>query len=214
MKRIDRRLAIKQFLLGLSGLSSGCGGGGSSDSDSGTITFSAGAPPSVSTSPSAPASPAPPASGSPSPPAVKDKPFTTIGFDAPTPEQISIYCPTTRTVDAATSVSVRYKPSASSTWLLAHPLLHVLPAEITAGAPVAVVDSFAGAIFDLLPATNYDVELTIKEPAQGDVVLTASRATRALPPAAGTPTKTITSTGNLQTTLNSLVPGDVLQHPA
>lgn len=134
-----------------------------------------------------------------------------LGYDAQTPEQISIYCPTTRAVHADTSVSVRYRANGASTWIAGHPLLHIVPAEVTTGAPVMVVDAFAGAIFDLSPGVTYDVELTVSEPGYTDAVLTGTRATRALPAAAGTPNKTLTTAGNLQTTLDGLLAGDVLQ---
>lgn len=134
----------------------------------------------------------------------------TLGFDAQTPEQISLYCPTLRAVASGTTVAVRYRVS-GGTWRTGHPLLHIEPGEVTSGAPIAVVDAFAGAIFDLSPGVTYDIELTVSEPGQADVVVTGTRATRSLPAAAGTPNKTLTTAGNLQATLNGLVAGDVLQ---
>ncbi len=122
-----------------------------------------------------------------------------------------MYCPTSRASAVATSVAVRYKQSTASTWSTAHPLLRILPSEVTSGNPQTVVDAFAGAIFDLLPGTPYDVELTIKEPGLADTVLTSTHATRRLPAAAGAPNKTVSSASDLQSTLNGLVAGDVLQ---
>jgi len=137
-------------------------------------------------------------------------PFSTIGFDAQTPEQISIYCPTLRTPAAGTTVTVRYKAVAASTWNTGHPLLYVNPALVPTGGPAPVVENFAGVIFDLTPGTTYDVELTIHEPGYSDVVLATTRSTRSLPAAAGAATKTATISDNLQTKVDSLVPGDVL----
>lgn len=133
-----------------------------------------------------------------------------MGFDAQTPEQVSIYCPTTRAVASGTWVQVRYKASSTSSWSTAHPLLHVMPDWISTGAPVPVVDAFAGSIFDLLPGTTYDVELTINEPGQSTVVLSGTRATRSLPAVAGTASVTATPADNLAAKIASLVPGSVL----
>jgi len=72
-------------------------------------------------------------------------PFSSIGFDAQTPEQISIYCPLNRAVATGTVVNVEYRVNGDSgAFSTAHPLLQINSTEVTAGAPVAVVDAFAG----------------------------------------------------------------------
>jgi len=134
----------------------------------------------------------------------------TLGFDAQTPEQISFYCTPTRTIAADTKVTVEYKQSGTSTWKTGHPLLRITPSYSVTSGPVALVDSWAGVIFDLTPGTTYDVRLTVIEPGQANVVITGTRATRALPAAAGATTKTATTADNLQTKFDSLLPGDVL----
>ena len=140
-------------------------------------------------------------------------PFSSIGFDAQTPEQISIYCPLNRAVATGTVVNVEYRVNGDSgAFSTAHPLLQINSTEVTAGAPVAVVDAFAGAIFDLIPDVTYDVRVTIVEPGKSDVILTSTRATRALPAAAGTPNKNYPAMGGtLQAAFNGLAAGDVLE---
>ena len=134
----------------------------------------------------------------------------TLGFDAQTPEQISIYCLPTRTIAADTRVTVEYKQVAASTWKTGHPLLRITPAYSVSTGPVPLVDSWAGVIFDLTPGTTYDVRLTVIEPGQPNVVITGTRSTRALPAAAGATTKTATTSDDLQAKFDSLLPGDVL----
>jgi hypothetical protein len=134
-----------------------------------------------------------------------------LAFDPATPEQISIYCPLQRSVAAGTKVNVRYRSIAGGSWRDAHPLLHIVPAWVTLGSPIPVVDAFAGAIFDLRPGASYDVELTVLEPGKPALVLAGTRATRALPPDAGAVTVTATPGSNLQTIVNSLKAGDVLE---
>lgn len=136
-----------------------------------------------------------------------------LGYDRQTPEQISIYCPITGSVGTTGKVFPEYKVSGSGTWIAGRQLSRINPAyvEVEAGDPVTAVDAFAGVIFDLSPGTTYDVRLTLTETGQPNKTLTGTRATRSLPATAGTPNKTLTTAGNLQTTLNGLNPGDVLQ---
>lgn len=139
-------------------------------------------------------------------------PFSVIGFDAQTPEQISFCCPLTRSAAAGTKVLVRFKPTGASTWQTAHPLIFIDPAKSETGGPEPIVEAYGGSIFDLAPGVTYDVEVTIQEPGHADVVLTGTRATRALPAASGAATKNWPSMGGtLQAAFDGLVPGDVLQ---
>ena len=106
---------------------------------------------------------------------------------------------------------MRYRAGAASAWRAAHPLLRIHPEWSEGSAPILPVDSFAGTIFDLAPATSYDIEITLEEPGKPNQSLVTSASTRALPPIAPAPTKTATPADNLQTKLSSLVPGDVLE---
>lgn len=132
-------------------------------------------------------------------------------FEQATPEQIGMHCILNRAMASTATVTVEYKETSSGTWLQAHPLLRIDPNALEVGAPVDPVDAFAGSIFNLTPGTSYDVLLTLTEAGQPTKTLTGSKTTRSLPATAGSPNKTITTAGNLQTTFNSLVPGDVLQ---
>jgi hypothetical protein len=54
------------------------------------------------------------------------------------------------------AIAVRYRKVGSSEWRNAQPLYRVHP-EVVVGVPV--VEQFAGSIFDLRPATSYEIEL-------------------------------------------------------
>src|SRR6185312_7849561 len=128
---------------------------------------------------------------------------TLVHDGPPTPEQISLYLPVTGTV-AATTGTVRYRPTSGSTWTVAHPLFRIRPAYT--GLPVA--DAFATVITGLQPGVSYTVETTV-----GSNVQTLVATTRALPGPAGSPNKTV-ATGStstqIQAIFDGLNPGDVL----
>jgi len=106
-------------------------------------------------------------------------------------------------------VAVRFRREGDAAWTQGHPLLRIRPADSVAG-PVAVVDAFAGSVFDLVPGTAYQVELTVNEPGQAPQVASRSVTTRALPAAAGTANKSA-NPANVVAQLAALNAGDVLQ---
>lgn len=120
-----------------------------------------------------------------------------------------MYLPTTRSFSFATTVGVRFRRNGETAWTQAHPLLRIRP-DYSLTGPAAVVDAFAGTIFDLVPGTAYNVEVTVQEPGQAPQVATQTFTTRALPAAAGAANKTATP-ANVAAQLASLNPGDVLQ---
>lgn len=195
-----RRAAVRSFFLTLAGLTTGCG---MSDGPSEAFAGSSGNAPSPPIPPTAPSPPA-------TPPASPSGGAFALGFDAPTPEQVSFYCPLIRAVATGTRAAVRYKVSGSDNWKTAHPLIYIDPTTSESGGPEPIVPAFAGTIFDLAPGTLYDLEVTVNEPGRAAAVLTGQRATRALPAAAGPATKTAVPGDDLQAKFNALVPGDVL----
>jgi len=135
----------------------------------------------------------------------------TIGFERATPEQIGIHIPLQGSPPAATTATVRYKPVAEATWRTGHPLVRIHPEWNAEGAPVLPVDAFAGSIFDLSPATPYDVEVTITQPGGTPQLARTVVSTRAVPPAAGPGTARVTPGADLQAAFDALGPGDVLE---
>jgi hypothetical protein len=133
-------------------------------------------------------------------------------FERATPEQIGIYLPyPTSPPPADATASVRYKPTTEQTWRTGHPLLRIHPEWTSGGAPETPIDAFAGTIFDLVPGTSYDVEVTISSPSMTTQTIQDVYATRSLPAASGTATVTATPSDNLQAVFDSLSPGDVLE---
>lgn len=135
----------------------------------------------------------------------------TLSFERSTPEQIAVYAPITRELPEGAQMTMRYWPAGASDWRIAQPLLRINPAWITSGAPAAPVDAFAGTIFDLVPGTATMVELTLEAPGQAKQTQWTTVTTRALPAPAPASTVKATSASNLQSVLDALKPGDVLE---
>lgn len=143
---------------------------------------------------------------------VMDSPGSGITFERATPEQIGIYIPYPSSPPPAdATATVRYRPTTEQSWRTGHPLLRIHPEWTSGGAPENPIDAFAGTIFDLVPGTSYDVEVTISSPSMTTQTLQSVYATRSLPAASGAATVTATPADNLQAVLDSLTPGDVLE---
>jgi len=134
----------------------------------------------------------------------------TLEHDGPsTPEQISIFIPSTLPTTA--TGTVRYRRQGDSIWITGHPLHRIRPDFATSG--MTVDDGFAWPIIGLTPGTSYEVEATITDGT--DITVHAGvMTTRALPAPAGNPTKTISagsSSSEIQSVFDSAVPGDIIQ---
>ena len=141
-------------------------------------------------------------------------PIGTLSHDGPaTPEQLALHLPVTGSLPNSATATVRYRQTGSSTWITGHPLFRVRPSFSTSPAVGTVTDDFAWSILDLEPGRSYDVEVTVSSGGATEV-RSATFTTRALPPAAGTPNKTIaagSSTSQIQSVLNNMQPGDVIE---
>ena len=105
-------------------------------------------------------------------------------------------------------VSVRYRPQGTSTWRQGMPLRRV-PAGSNAGFSWA--NRHSGSVFDLSPATTYEIELTLDDPDGGSTTRTVTATTRAVPgPATGGTVKAVTP-GNFASVAGSANPGDILE---
>lgn len=131
----------------------------------------------------------------------------------PTPEQLAIHLPVTGSLPDAATATVRYRQAGSSTWTTGHPLFRVRPQYSNSPAVGNVTGDFAWTIVDLQPGRTYDVEVTIVNGGTTDT-RTASFTTRSLPVAAGPANKMISagsSNSQIQSVLNSMAPGDVIE---
>lgn len=162
----------------------------------------------------APTSPAPVAVPPPSPPGTAGVTFSApqsqlVQDGGETPEQIAVFLPGAYPV--AATAALRYREVGAPVWIAGHPLFRIRP-EFAAGG-MAVADGLAWTIFDLTPGTTYEVEVTVHDGAV-DTTLSAVMATRALPPPAGPPTRTIaagSTAAQIQKVFDSAGPGDVIQ---
>ncbi|HEV7735389.1 MAG TPA: hypothetical protein VGR62_24665 [Candidatus Binatia bacterium] len=111
--------------------------------------------------------------------------------------------------DHDASVQVRYRPTGDVVWRTAQPLFRVRPESVTGRV---VPEQFAGSIFDLAPATTYDIELRALD-ADGpvDEIVLTSAATRAVPGDPAAPTvRPVATASALRSALLAAQPGDVI----
>jgi len=107
------------------------------------------------------------------------------------------------------AIAVRYRVSGTVDWRQGPPLMRVFPENLS----VTVPEQFAGSIFDLVPATAYEIELRAADsdgPVDETRVLTAT--TRAIPrtdPATPRHVAVQNST-TLRSALGAAQPGDVI----
>jgi len=132
-----------------------------------------------------------------------------------TPEQIGVNIPIDDALSAYDAATVRYRTRGSADWQRAHPLIRIRPewAAQSPEPPNEPQDAFAGTIFDLEPATTYDVEITLKDEDgdSGERVFRRILSTRGLPEPAGEATVTVRPSDDVQETISGLEPGDVLE---
>ena len=148
----------------------------------------------------------------------------TLIHDGPaTPEQISLYLPITADAAATATAACRYRrsntgsPSAlgeASAYTTCHPLHKIRPALSLTPAVGDVPNAWAWPIIDLIPGATYDIEVTVAQSGQSDIVKTLTHTTRALPRVSVKANKNITaasSSATIQTAFNNLVAGDVIE---
>src|SRR5579871_6918637 len=85
----------------------------------------------------------------------------TASLDRPTLVALGIQLLITGDDDHDSSVAVRYRAHGSSAWLDGPPLFRVRPESVSGRT---VPPQFAGSIFGLRPATDYDIELSVSDP--------------------------------------------------
>jgi hypothetical protein len=106
-------------------------------------------------------------------------------------------------------VAVRYRPLGAVDWKTASNLFRVRPEDVVGRT---VPEQFAGSIFDLQPATTYEIELHATD-ADGpiDQTLAVQASTRAIPTDPLTPSiKNVSTALDFQAALDAAQPGDVI----
>jgi hypothetical protein len=132
-----------------------------------------------------------------------------VVIDAPTVVTLGVQLLLSGDDDHDARVAVRYREVGTVPWSAAMDLFRVHPEDV---AGRSVPEQFAGSIFDLRPATTYEIELhALDDDGPVDQVLAVQTATRALPadPQAPSP-KPVANTAGLQAALAAAQPGDVI----
>ena len=132
-------------------------------------------------------------------------------LDRPTLMALGVQLPISGDANRDATVSLRYRKVGDVTWKDALPLLRVQPETVPSGDGT-IAEQFAGSIFDLRPATDYELELHLVDadgPVDETQLLTAT--TRALPadPVAPNPLAVANAT-QLAAALAAAAPGDVI----
>src|SRR5256885_262985 len=139
----------------------------------------------------------------------------TATLDPPTQTVLGVQLPITGPLSSAAQVTVRYRRSGATDWHTGPALHRVRPETVhrPASSGPDPVPQFAGSVFDLTPATSYQLELHLTDPGTGtDETQTVTGTTRAIPGDPSSPTvHHLTPSDNLQTYLNGAGPGTVLQ---
>jgi MYXO-CTERM domain-containing protein len=111
-------------------------------------------------------------------------------------------------------VTVRYRPTGSSTYQTGMALLRIPAGQNTTGSFGSGNGQWSnrhsGSLFGLLPGTAYDIELTLTDPDGGSTTRTVAATTRPVPVAPATSNVRQVTPASFATALASAVPGDLL----
>jgi hypothetical protein len=131
-----------------------------------------------------------------------------LTFPFPTIRNATVEWAITGDDDHDSVVAVRFRKQGAAAWRRGLPLSRV-PAGSNEGFSWA--NRHSGSLFDLEPATTYEVELFLLDPDGGCELRYGTVTTRAVPaPMAGAPIKAVTPT-TLASVAASAVPGDILE---
>ena len=130
-------------------------------------------------------------------------------LDRPTLMALGVKLPVGGDDNYNATVSVRYRKAGTDTWRQALPLYRVRPETVRGWK---VEPQFSGSIFDLRPATTYEIELRVADPdGEVDRTLTLSGTTRGVPGDPATPNQVaVDSAAGLRAAMAAAKPGDVI----
>ncbi len=105
-------------------------------------------------------------------------------------------------------IDVRYREQGASAWQVGLPLWHVRPSVVVGDT---LPEQFAGSLFELMPATTYEIELHAVDPDGLDQTWTTTGTTRPVPGDPASPNAVnVTNASSLNSALNGAKPGDVI----
>ena len=131
-------------------------------------------------------------------------------LDRPTLTVLGVQFPITGDDNFNATVAVRYRVSGTTTWSQGLPLFRVHPENTVL---YTVAPQFAGSIFNLKPATSYDIELhAVDADGPVDQTFTLNATTRPVPSDPPNPRiVNVNSVAGLSTALGASQPGDIIQ---
>jgi len=129
-------------------------------------------------------------------------------LDRPTLMALGVQLPITGDDNFNATVSLQYRLTGTQTWQTGLPLFRVHPETV---ANYIVAPQFAGSIFDLRPATSYELQLHAVDPDGVDQTFLLSGTTRSVPTDPVTPrARNVTDSASLASALSSALAGDVI----
>lgn len=133
----------------------------------------------------------------------------TATLDRPTLLTLGVRWAVTGDDDHDASVSVRYRQQGTAAWKDAMPLFRVRNELVSSGTAVS---EFAGSVFDLAPATTWELELSAHDPDGGDQTVTLTGTTRGVPASEPQHPRVVNvdTAASLRTALSAAQPGDVI----
>lgn len=130
-----------------------------------------------------------------------------VRVDRPTLHALGVQVLIAGDDDRDATIEVRVREQGGS-WRAGPPLLRVWPETIAATVP----QQFAGSVFDLVPATTYEIELHVVDPdGPVDTTQSVTATTRPVPADPANPTEVpVADVAGLQAALQAAVPGAVI----
>lgn len=133
-----------------------------------------------------------------------------LSFPHPTLRNISILWPVEGDANDDALAEVHYRKQGSASWRTGMPLRRAKAGAAQNGA-FSWAPRQAGSVFDLEPATAYEIEVRLADPDGGCLVRRGTVTTRPVPePMAGAPVKTVTP-GTFAAVAAAANPGDILE---
>ena len=140
-------------------------------------------------------------------------------IDSPTVCCLGFSVPVAGDDDYDSTATIEYRRAGTNIWSSGLPLLRVRPEltseETTPGQYGLLVpaEQFAGSIFRLVPATNYEIRITVTDPDGGNRVQIVNATTRPLPRSNPAVPRivAVTSTAELTSAINQALAGDVIE---
>ncbi len=111
-------------------------------------------------------------------------------------------------------VTVRYRPAGTTNWKTGMALFRIPAGSNDTGSFGSGngqwSNKHSGSLFDLDPATSYEIELTLTDPDGGSTTQSTTVATRPIPQASTTATTKAVTPANFSAMLAGAAPGDIL----